>query len=140
MTAIDANSGWTTLIPGFVLAGAGIGLINPPLASTAVGVVHHSRSGMASGINNTFRQVGIATGIAGLGAIFQHEITIKTTERARDAGARQPIAASRIAHFCPGARLRRGPPAVEIGCPVRARGAARRLPGRLHRTRSRRSC
>jgi hypothetical protein len=26
---------------------------------------------MAAGVNNTFRQVGIATGIAGLGAIFQ---------------------------------------------------------------------
>ena len=62
MTAVDASSGWTVLIPGFVLAGAGVGLINPPLASTAIGVVHHSRSGMASGINNTFRQVGIATG------------------------------------------------------------------------------
>jgi EmrB/QacA subfamily drug resistance transporter len=78
MTAIDASSGWTTLIPGFVLAGAGIGLINPPLASTAVGVVHHTRSGMASGINNTFRQVGIATGVAGLGAVFQHQVTSKT--------------------------------------------------------------
>ena len=79
MTAIDAGSGWTTLIPGFALAGAGIGLINPPLASTAVGVVHHSRSGMASGINNTFRQVGIATGVAGLGAVFQHQVTSRTT-------------------------------------------------------------
>ena len=79
MTAIDASSGWTTLIPGFLLAGAGIGMINPPLASTAVGVVHHSRSGMASGINNTFRQVGIATGVAGLGAVFQHQIVTKTT-------------------------------------------------------------
>jgi EmrB/QacA subfamily drug resistance transporter len=78
MTAVDASSTWTVLIPGFLLAGAGIGLINPPLASTAVGVVHHSRSGMASGINNTFRQVGIATGIAGLGAIFQHNITRDT--------------------------------------------------------------
>jgi EmrB/QacA subfamily drug resistance transporter len=78
MTAVDASSGWTVLIPGFLLAGAGVGLINPPLASTAVGVVHHSRSGMASGINSTFRQVGIATGIAGLGAVFQHDLTIKT--------------------------------------------------------------
>jgi hypothetical protein len=78
MTAVDPSSGWTTLIPGFLLAGAGIGLINPPLASTAVGVVHYTRSGMASGINNTFRQVGIATGIAGLGAVFQHELTHKT--------------------------------------------------------------
>jgi len=78
MTAVDANSGWTVLIPGFVLAGAGVGMINPPLASTAIGVVHYSRSGMASGINNTFRQVGIATGIAGLGAVFQHEVSHKT--------------------------------------------------------------
>jgi len=33
---------------------------------------------MASGINSTFRQVGIATGIAGLGAVFQHGVTRKT--------------------------------------------------------------
>jgi EmrB/QacA subfamily drug resistance transporter len=79
MTAVDASSDWTALVPGFLLAGAGVGVINPPLASTAVGVVHHSRSGMASGINNTFRQVGIATGIAGLGAIFQHDVTRDTT-------------------------------------------------------------
>jgi hypothetical protein len=32
---------------------------------------------MASGINNTFRQVGIATGIAALGAIFEGTITTK---------------------------------------------------------------
>jgi hypothetical protein len=31
---------------------------------------------MASGINSTFRQVGIATGIAAWGALFQH--TVKT--------------------------------------------------------------
>ena len=67
------------LIPGFVLAGSGIGLINPPLASTAIGVVHFSRSGMASGINSTFRQVGLVTGIAGLGAVFEHEVTHSTT-------------------------------------------------------------
>jgi EmrB/QacA subfamily drug resistance transporter len=95
MTAVNASSGWTVLVPGFVLAGAGIGLINPPLASTAVGVVHHSRSGMASGINNTFRQVGIATGIAGLGAIFQHGITHNTTSQlAASAPGRQVIEAA----------------------------------------------
>jgi EmrB/QacA subfamily drug resistance transporter len=79
MTGIDAASDWTALIPGFVLGGAGIGLINPPLASTAIGVVPPQRSGMASGINSTFRQVGIATGIAGLGAVFQHSVTHRTT-------------------------------------------------------------
>jgi EmrB/QacA subfamily drug resistance transporter len=81
MTAIDSTSGWTTLIPGFAVTGIGIGMINPPLASTAIGVVHYSRSGMASGINSTFRQVGIATGIAGLGAVFQHDVLNTTTSR-----------------------------------------------------------
>jgi EmrB/QacA subfamily drug resistance transporter len=91
MTAVDATSGWTTLIPGFVLAGAGIGMINPPLASTAIGVVHHSRSGMASGINSTFRQVGIATGIAGLGAVFQHEVVHSTTSALAASGQAQAV-------------------------------------------------
>jgi EmrB/QacA subfamily drug resistance transporter len=90
MTSVDASSHWTVLIPGFILAGAGVGLVNPPLASTAIGVVPRERSGMASGINSTFRQVGIATGIAGLGAIFQHDVTRKTTSAlsaSRHAGA-----------------------------------------------------
>jgi EmrB/QacA subfamily drug resistance transporter len=71
MSGVDADSDWTVLLPGFILAGAGIGLVNPSLAQAAVGVVEPQRSGMASGINSTFRQVGIATGIAGLGAVFQ---------------------------------------------------------------------
>jgi hypothetical protein len=33
---------------------------------------------MAAGANSTFRQIGIATGIAGLGAIFSHQIVAKT--------------------------------------------------------------
>ena len=41
---------------------------------------HAARAGMASGINSTFRQVGIATGIAALGAIFQSQISSKLSE------------------------------------------------------------
>lgn len=70
MAGLSASSSWAHLIVGFSLAGLGIGLVNPPLASTAVGVVEPHRAGMAGGINNTFRQVGIATGIAALGSIF----------------------------------------------------------------------
>lgn len=76
MTLITPTSSWTALIPGFVLQGVGVGLINPPLASAAIGVVPPARSGMASGANSTFRQVGIATGIAALGAIFQSELGV----------------------------------------------------------------
>ncbi len=44
--------------------------MNPPLASTAIGVVEPERAGMASGVNTTFRQIGIAVSIAALGTIF----------------------------------------------------------------------
>ena len=73
MHGITPSSDWTTLLPGFIVGGIGIGLVNAPLASTAVSVVEPRRAGMASGINNTFRQVGIATGVAGLGAIYQSQ-------------------------------------------------------------------
>ena len=77
MRGLNADSGWTHLIPGFIVAGAGTGLINPPLASTAIGVVTPDRSGMASGINSTCRQIGIATGIAGFGSIFSQTVRTK---------------------------------------------------------------
>ena len=57
-----------------IVGGVGIGIVNPPLASTAVGVVPTQRAGMASGINSTFRQVGIATGIALLGTLFSNNV------------------------------------------------------------------
>jgi EmrB/QacA subfamily drug resistance transporter len=101
MGGLDAGSDWNDLLAGFVLAGAGIGMVNPPLASTAVSVVPHQRSGMASGINSTFRQVGIATGIAGLGALFQHLLT-----------TRVPDALGRAAAHVPAEAFARGDPAV----------------------------
>jgi len=67
---LSGDSSWTHLIPGFIVSGLGAGMVNPPLASTAIGVVPPHQAGMASGVNSTFRQVGIATGIAALGSIF----------------------------------------------------------------------
>jgi EmrB/QacA subfamily drug resistance transporter len=72
MRGLDAGSAWTHLILGMLVGGAG--LVNPPLASTAVGVVAPQRAGMASGINSTFRQVGTATGIALLGTLFSSDV------------------------------------------------------------------
>ena len=79
MGTTQPTSGWTVLLPGFILAGFGAGTVNPVLASGAVSVVQPQRSGMASGANNTFRQVGIATGIAVLGAVFQSQIVRYTS-------------------------------------------------------------
>lgn len=93
MSGLTATSTWLALLPGFIAAGIGIGMINPALASTAIGVVPHQRSGMASGINNTFRQVGIATGIAGLGAIFSHQVAAKTSASLERVGQLQAVTA-----------------------------------------------
>jgi EmrB/QacA subfamily drug resistance transporter len=79
MRGLGPGSGWTHLLPGLLLAGAGVGITNPALASTAVSVVAPHRSGMASGINNTFRQVGIATGIAAMGALLEHRVAAGLT-------------------------------------------------------------
>jgi EmrB/QacA subfamily drug resistance transporter len=111
MSGLSATSHWTSLLAGFVVAGVGVGLVNPPLASTAIGVVPPERSGMASGINSTFRQVGIATGIAALGAIFQHQLA--ATLAPRLAGTPVASRAGQIAHAVAGggaqAVLRRVP-------------------------------
>jgi EmrB/QacA subfamily drug resistance transporter len=70
MSGVEEGDTWTTLLAGFLIGGAGIGLLNPPTAAVAVQVVERAQSGMAAGINNTFRQVGIAVGIAAYGALF----------------------------------------------------------------------
>ncbi|HEU5214237.1 MAG TPA: MFS transporter [Gaiellaceae bacterium] len=89
---IELGAGWTTLLAGFLVGGVGIGMVNAPLASTAVSVVEPRRAGMASGINNTFRQIGIATGIAALGAIFQSRIASYLAAHGVPAQRAQPLA------------------------------------------------
>jgi EmrB/QacA subfamily drug resistance transporter len=79
MRGLTAHSQWTHLLAGMIVAGAGAGLVNVPLVSTAVGVVEPARAGMASGINSTLRQVGIATGVAALGTIFATHIRSTVT-------------------------------------------------------------
>jgi EmrB/QacA subfamily drug resistance transporter len=96
MRGLTPSSGWTELLPGFLVSGAGLGLVNPALASTAIGVVPPQRSGMAAGINNTFRQVGTATGIAVLGAIF--ESVIRSDLAPKLAGTPGAGHATQIAH------------------------------------------
>jgi EmrB/QacA subfamily drug resistance transporter len=70
MSGLTPSDGWTALLPGFIVAGIGVGLLNPVIADVAVSVVAKERSGMAAGINDTFRQVSIAVGVAAWGAIF----------------------------------------------------------------------
>jgi EmrB/QacA subfamily drug resistance transporter len=76
MRGLTVEATWTHLLPGMIVAGIGAGFVNVPLAATAVGIVEPARAGMASGINTTFRQVGTATGVAALGAIFARHLHV----------------------------------------------------------------
>src|SRR5947199_3665949 len=69
------------LLAGVIGSGVVACLVNVPLASTAVGVVEPARAGMASGINSTLRQVGIATGVAALGSILASQASSATVSR-----------------------------------------------------------
>jgi hypothetical protein len=62
-----------------IVAGIGAGFVNVPLAATAVGIVEPARAGMASGIKTTFRQIGTATGVAALGAVFASHVRSTAT-------------------------------------------------------------
>ena len=80
MSSVGTSSGWTVIFPGLILTGIGLGMVGPTLAAVAVGIVPSRQSGMASGINTTFRQLGLVIGIAGLGAIFQHQVQTHVTK------------------------------------------------------------
>jgi EmrB/QacA subfamily drug resistance transporter len=81
MSGVGEGDEWTTLLGGFLCGGVGIGLLNPPTAYVSVSVVERAQSGMAAGINNTFRQVGIAVGIAAYGALFLNRAESEISER-----------------------------------------------------------
>jgi EmrB/QacA subfamily drug resistance transporter len=72
LLAGDPGRSWTVLVPGFVLAGTGLGAGLASSASAALAAVEPERAGMATGTITTVRQVGVAAGVAALGALFQH--------------------------------------------------------------------
>ena len=119
MGGLDAGSEWTALLAGFVVAGIGVGLINPVVADVALSVVPKEQSGMAAGINDTFRQVGVAVGIAAWGAIFLGTGASKAQQLAggslSHAGARDLVEATSV----------RALPKALAGVPDGAREATR---------------
>jgi EmrB/QacA subfamily drug resistance transporter len=75
MTMVGADSSWLAIEPGLILAMVGVGLINPVLSGLALGSLPDAQSGLAAGANDTFRQAGIAIGVAGLGALVPVHVT-----------------------------------------------------------------
>ncbi|MFG2131268.1 hypothetical protein ACGFNV_26080 [Streptomyces sp. NPDC048751] len=55
---------YTGLLPGLVLATFGIGAVFVTATTTALAMVDHEEAGLASGVINTFHEVGGSIGVA----------------------------------------------------------------------------
>lgn len=102
----QANDHWTVLLPGFIVGGFGVGLVNPVLANVALSTVPERMSGVASGINDTFRQVAIACGTAGLGALFlavsqQHIQDLLPVSGGKARGLSEAVSSGTLPHGAP---------------------------------------
>ncbi|AJC22275.1 MFS transporter [Pandoraea pulmonicola] len=64
------HASWLTVLPGCLLAGAGLGITNTPVTNTTTGSVSSARAGMASGIDMSARMISLAINIALMGFVL----------------------------------------------------------------------
>jgi EmrB/QacA subfamily drug resistance transporter len=69
MLFAGVESSWTALLPGLLVTSIGTGLFNPTGSALALNALPDEQSGLAAGSNDTFRQTGVAVGIAALGTL-----------------------------------------------------------------------
>ncbi|TCC34983.1 DHA2 family efflux MFS transporter permease subunit [Kribbella sindirgiensis] len=68
--AATATTQYGELVVPFILAGIGMGLTFAPSASVVMESASDADRGVASGTNNTIREVGVAMGVAVLASVF----------------------------------------------------------------------
>jgi MFS family permease len=69
LTLVGADSSWWLFLPGLLVAMVGTGMFNPAVSQVALSSAPPEQSGLAAGVNDMFRQAGIAVGVAALGAL-----------------------------------------------------------------------
>jgi EmrB/QacA subfamily drug resistance transporter len=69
LSTVSVGSSFWRLLPGFILGGLGMAFVMTPMSAAVMGAAPVDKAGVASGVLNTFRQVGVALGIAITGAI-----------------------------------------------------------------------
>jgi len=70
LSTVTVSSSFWHMLPGFVLGGLGMSFVMTPMSAAVMGAAPVEKAGVASGVLNTFRQVGVALGIAIMGAII----------------------------------------------------------------------
>jgi EmrB/QacA subfamily drug resistance transporter len=68
---LGAGASFAALMPGFVLFGAGIGLMNVPLTSTVLNGLPPEHAGMASALMNNSREMAGLLGVTVIGAVLR---------------------------------------------------------------------
>jgi predicted MFS family arabinose efflux permease len=69
LSTVGLSSSFWNLLPAFILGGLGMSFVMTPMSAAVMGAAPVAKAGVASGVLNTFRQVGVALGIAITGAI-----------------------------------------------------------------------
>ena len=67
---MSATVPYTTLLPAFISAGIGMGLVFAPSSTAVLANIRNEDTAKASGTNSTLREIGVALGIAVLTAVF----------------------------------------------------------------------
>ena len=67
---MSADVAYTTMLPAFIFAGVGMGLVFAPLSTAVLATMKSTDHAKASGTNSTLREIGVALGIAVLTAVF----------------------------------------------------------------------
>jgi len=70
LSTVTLTSSFWHMLPAFILGGLGMSFVMTPMSAAAMGAVSVDKAGVASGVLNTFRQVGVALGIGIMGAII----------------------------------------------------------------------
>jgi MFS family permease len=81
ISRLSAAGTLSELVPGLIVAGVGLELVNPRLASAAAATVQPPAAAIASRAISTFRQIGTATGVAVFGAIFVTQLSDHISDR-----------------------------------------------------------
>src|SRR3954454_57003 len=68
--ATSATVSYSHLVVAFAMAGVGMGLTFAPISTMALASVTEQKRGVASGANNTIRELGVAVGVAALASVF----------------------------------------------------------------------
>ena len=87
------SSAWYDFLPAFLVAGAGMGCVFPPMTTVAMRDIEPPVAGAASGLLNTNRQVGSVIGAAAVGALLQNRLAaaLPSQARQRSVGLPPPI-------------------------------------------------